>query len=202
MVRGVRDPRAAERIVDTARAAVAELGLAGATVRVIAARAGVSTGYVMHYFPDKAQLHRAVLARTNLDAARRAAAAGAGHRGLDAIAAIVDALLPVDRARRLAWRVWVAFWAGAEDAGGTAVGLADGRSGLAEMLARSFAEAVDDGELPPDLDIAYEADRLVVLAAGLGLLAGVGSPQRVRTTARRMLDDHLAELRRREAVAL
>jgi AcrR family transcriptional regulator len=194
VARQVRDPLAKRRIVDAAWEMVATAGLGGATVRAIAAHAGVSTGFVMHYFPDKTQLAAAVLDLNNQRAARRVESARRRNRGLAGLVAAVEALLPLDAARRLEWQVWVAFWS---DGGGErAAPLAAASIGLAGLLTASLAEAIDDGELPDGIDLAYEAERLITLAAGLGLMAGLDSGRRVRRLARRMLDDHLAALGR------
>jgi AcrR family transcriptional regulator len=185
----IRDPKSKARIVEAAWREIAEVGLKGATVRAIAARADVSTGYVMHYFPDKGALAAAVLAHNNARAARRVATAQQRHRGVAAVTAIMEALLPVDAERRLEWQVWVAFWNEGDGAG-----LGQARDGLGALVAASLRDGVDDGELRSDLDLVYEAQRLLTLVAGLGLLAGVSPARAVRSVAQRMLDDHLRTL--------
>jgi AcrR family transcriptional regulator len=199
MVRKIRDPQSRTRIIDAAQRTIADLGVKGATVRAIAAEAGVSTGYVMHYFEDKDVLARAVLDHTNAQAAARVLAAGRGKRGLEALVAAIEALLPLTTERRTVWQVWVAFWNQARSEDWPAAALTLARGGLAAILAQSFKEAVEDGELPEGLDLQYEGERLTTLAAGLGLLAGVESPARVRRLASRMLADHLEGLRPRLA---
>jgi hypothetical protein len=42
--------------------------------------------------------------------------------------------------------------------------------------------------------VSFEAERLVTMLAGIGLLAGVEAPGRVRAAATRMLSDQLAAL--------
>jgi AcrR family transcriptional regulator len=199
MARGTRDPEARDRLVEVARRTIAELGLRGATVRAIAAAAGVSTGYVMHHFSDKGQLAAGVLAANNRRAGERVLAASGQGRGLAALAAAVEALLPLDRERRLEWRVWVAFWSGPDAEHGE--GLRGARRALGSILAGPLAQAVADGELPEGLDLDYEADRLMTLASGLGLTAGVSAPGAVRRLAARMLDDHVRSLRTAPLVA-
>lgn len=154
----------------------------------------MSTGYVMHYFEDKQQLESAVLAANNLSAGRRVEAASRRKRGLDALVAAVEAVLPLDAARRLEWQVWVAFWTVSGAAENGAHGLVSARRALGQILAVPFAEAIADGELPDTLDVRYECERLMTLAAGLGLLAGASPPATVNRLARRMIDDHLAAL--------
>jgi AcrR family transcriptional regulator len=192
VARKIRDPEALERLVEAARRTIASLGVRGATVRAIAAAAGVSTGYVMHYFEDKQQLAAAVLNTNNVHAGRRVLAATERRRGLAAVTAAVDALLPLDDERRLEWQIWVAFWTDPNAGGVDQPGL--GRQALGAILARPLAEAVADRELPDDLDLGYEAERLMTLAAGLGMSSGVGSPAAFRRLARRMVGDHLASL--------
>ena len=187
----VRDPKARDALVESARRTIAERGVRGATVRAIASAAGVSTGYVMHYFPDKAQLAAAVLAANNLRAGARVQAARQRGRGLAALTAVVEALLPLDADRRLEWQVWVAFW---NDPDAAQRGLVGARRSLGAILAGPLAEAVEDGDLPDGLDLSYEAERLMTLAAGLGITAGAGPPKAVARSARRMLTDHLRSL--------
>lgn len=195
MTRTTRDPNARLRIVEAAARAIAGGGLGSATVRAIASEAGVSTGFVMHYFPDKQVLSDAVLDATNRAAGERVLAASREGRGLDALRAAVEALLPIDAERRREWQVWGAFWAAAAPGSSEEAGLGGARFALNLLVQQPLAQAVDDGELPAGLDLRYEAERLLVLAAGLGLSAGLGSPARTRRLALRMLDDHVAALR-------
>lgn len=164
-------------------------------MRVIAADAGVSTGYVTHYFADKHELAAEVLAATNLRAGQRVLAASTTARGVEAIAAAVEAVLPIDEERSLEWGAWVAFWMEAGSDPDVAGALDEASNVLGAMLAVPFAEAVDDGELPAGLDVAYETRRLMTMAAGLGLYARVSEPDTIRALARRVLDDHIAQLR-------
>lgn len=195
MTRTIRDPEARRRIVDAAARTIADGGLTTATVRAIAKAAGVSTGYVMHYFPDKQALADAVLDATNRSAGERLVAASRRGRGLAALRSAVEALLPIDADRRREWQVWGAFWSGAQPGTPAEAGLGGARAALSGLLQQALAQAVDDGDLPAGLDLAYEADRLLVLAAGLGLSAGLGTPARTRKLALRMLDDHVTALR-------
>jgi AcrR family transcriptional regulator len=189
MTKKVRDPAARQRIVEAAWATIADVGLKAATVRAIAAEAGVSTGFVMHYFVDKAELAAAVFAHNNLRAAARVVPAQQRYRGIAAVRAIMEALLPLDEARRLEWHIWVAFWHEGEGRG-----LGSARDGLGDVIGAALHQAIEDGELPASLDVQYEALRLMTLAAGLGLSAGVTPPRTIKAAARRMLDDHLAAL--------
>lgn len=194
MARKTRDPAAPARIVEAAWRVVAAHGIAAATIRTIATEARVSTGFITHYFADKQELMVAVLGHNNARAWRRVAAATRKHDGLAAVEAAVQALLPLDAERRREWQVWVNSWGQTAAGEDLAEGLGGGWRGLQQLLTGLLARAVEADELPDDLDLDYEAGRLVTMVAGIGLLAGVESPARIRPEAKRMLADHLASL--------
>jgi AcrR family transcriptional regulator len=195
MPKTIRDPAAVDRIVDAATTVVAAQGIDAASVRSIAAEAGVSTGFITHYFDDKHSLMVAVLAETNARAARRLQRATRTGDGLDRLRAAIDSILPFDTSRRRDWQVWVAVWSHASPGDDLAAGYRSGWSGLREMLARLLDDACADGGLPTPIDVSYQAERLVTMLAGVGLLAGVERPARVRALATRMFEDELTRLR-------
>ena len=194
MARTHRNPEAPDQVVEAARRVIAVWGLRGATVRAIASEVGASTGTVTHYFESKQHLAMAALDRNNALAGGRVLRRSGSKRGVAAIAAAVEALLPIDDERRLEWAVWIAFWTASATDEDAASAIGGARQALAAMLARPFAEAIADGELPEALDVAYETERLLVLASGIGLLVNGRGQSEMRRLARRMVDDHLAEL--------
>src|SRR5262245_51822686 len=110
MGRRIRNPESRTRVVEAAWRVVATGGVHGATMRRIAAEAGVTTGFVTHYFEDKQELLAEVVQHNNLRARDRVLAAIGDRRGLVALEGVVEALLPIDEDRRLEWEVWVATW--------------------------------------------------------------------------------------------
>jgi AcrR family transcriptional regulator len=194
MGRGVRDPAARERIVDVAAAVVAKQGVPGATVRGIAAEAGVSTGFITHYFEGKQELMVEVLRRTNARAARRVRRAASKGSGLAGLRAAVEAVLPLDAGRRREWQVWVAMWAHASPDDALGAGYREGWKGLRAIFAELLERARAEGDLRRGIDVPYEAERLVTMVAGIGLLAGVETAARVRSAATRMLSEQLTLL--------
>ena len=198
MARTIRNPEARTRVVDAAWRVVAAEGVDGATMRGIAAEAGVTTGFVTHYFDDTEGLLVDVVRHNNLRARDRVLAAIGKHRGLVALEGAVEAMLPVDADRRREWQVGVACWGPTAPGERAAKELRSGWRFLQKLLARLFEQAVEDGELPGPVDTAYEAGRMVVLIAGVGMLAGIESPERIRRDAKRMLADQLASLDRTE----
>lgn len=194
MARQIRNPEARTRVIDAAWRVVAAQGVHGATMRGIAAEAGVTTGFVTHYFDDKQELVAAALRHNNLRARDRVVAAIGERRGLVALEGAVDALLPIDEERRRIWQVWVASWQPTTPAASLTGELRGGRRFLERLLRELLEQAVADGELPSSLDVAYEAERLVALIAGIGIIAGVESPARMRRVAKRMLAEQVASL--------
>lgn len=196
MARAIRNPEAPTRVVEAAWRVVGEEGVHGATMRRIAAEAGVTTGYVTHYFEDKEGLLAEVLRHNNLRARDRVIAAIGEHRGLVALENAVEAMLPIDAGPRQEWQVGIACWGPTAPGEQAAEELRGGWRFLQKMLAALLEQAVDDGELPDTVDIRYEAGRLVAMIAGVGMLAGIESLARVRRDAKRMLADQVASLER------
>lgn len=189
------------RIVDTAaqREAVlvatwrtiAQHGIAGATVRRIAAEAGVSTGFISHYFRDKKEVLAAALTLSNERSHRRVSASARGRRGLSALRAVIEAVLPLDEERHLEWLIWVTFWGNAGADAALAREWRRGRDGWRATIVKRLEEAKLDGEVRSGIDIEHEADRLVLLIVGLGLHERSG---RFRRRALVFIDEHLQTL--------
>jgi AcrR family transcriptional regulator len=194
MARQIRNPEARTRVVEAAWRVMAAEGIHGATMRRIAAEAGVTTGFVTHYFEDKQELLAEVVRYNNRRARDRVAHAIGERRGLVALESAVEALLPLDADRRREWEVWVAAWRPSAAGEPLTDELRGGRRGVEMLLTGLLEQAVVDGELPAALDVAHEAQRLVTLIAGTGLTAGVEAPKHTRRVAKRMLADQIAFL--------
>lgn len=164
-------------------------------MRVIAAEAGVTTGFVTHYFESKGEIMEAMLVGVNAAAARRVAAEIATERpALERLQAAAEAVLPIDAERRQEWQVWIAVWGEASKGDSLSVRYRQGWEGLRDMLAGLLAEAKDEEQIHAEVDTEYRAGRLVTLLAGIGLLAGVERLEQVRDIATRMLAEELAHL--------
>ena len=196
MSRQIRNPEARTRVIEAAWRVVATEGVQGATMRGIAAEAGVTTGFVTHYFEDKQELLAEVVRYNNLRARDRVMAAIGDHRGLVALEGAVDALLPIDADRGREWQVWIASWRPGAVGELSTDELRGGRRFVARLLSELLGQAVADGDLPATLDVAYEAERLLTMIAGLGLTLGVETQARMRRGAKRMLAEQLASLER------
>jgi AcrR family transcriptional regulator len=89
---------------------IASEGLAAATMRRIAAKAGASTGAITHYFEGReALLIEAVRAAHLAAGARMQTAAQQRATAAERLEAVVLEALPLDRVRLREWRVWTAF---------------------------------------------------------------------------------------------
>ncbi|MEY4230251.1 MAG: hypothetical protein RLZZ362_1100 [Actinomycetota bacterium] len=97
-------------LTDAAARLIARAGIGAATMREVAAEAGLTTGALTHYFADKRELLLHTF-QASLDG-RRAQRPDRGP--IDARAALRSSLegaLPIDESRRRHWMVTVAFCA-------------------------------------------------------------------------------------------
>ena len=180
-----------EAVLRAAWRTIAQHGVASTTVRRIAKEAGVSTGFISHYFRDKKEVFAAALTLSNEQSLQRIQACAEGRRGLEALRALVEAVLPLDEERRLEWLIWVTFWGSAGTDPALAAEWRRGRDGWRDTLVRLLLEAKADNEIRPDVDAEHEADRLVVLIVGLGLHE---RSDRFRRRSLMFVDEHLQTL--------
>jgi AcrR family transcriptional regulator len=192
------------RIVETSarRADVAEAvwrvvrreGLEGASVRTVAAEAGLSMGSLRHYFPSQSELHVfAMQLVTDRIRARIEELPTTSDPRIRAIG-VLEQMLPMDADRRAESEVWLAFTARALIDPALGALRDEGWDLLRQVclnLVRRFADA---DEPAPDLDADVEAARLHALVDGL-LVHGVLRPARADPSAlRRVIMRHLDTL--------
>ncbi|MBM7245199.1 TetR family transcriptional regulator [Rhodococcus fascians] len=105
------DPR--QRIPQAVWDTIAELGIEATTVRAVAARAGCTTGLIMHRFGSRSAM--LVHARQTLfeRTAARADAAGAGQSAAERLYSVVCSVLPLDDERIVEGRIFTGFAAAA-----------------------------------------------------------------------------------------
>lgn len=173
---------------------IAERGIAGLTNENLAQRLGAaSTTVVTHYFRSKRQLilhtyqTMASRARDRLEAAI--------VDSDDPLAACLHAMLPVDDATRVEWRVWLAFQGGAVgDPQLSAFWAERGRTAF-ERLGRLIADDQRTGRLPATRDCDVEARRLLALVQGMSFQAVVDPAQWPASLLIELLDTELARCR-------
>ena len=181
----------------------ASRGLHAASMRTVAAEAGVSVSTVQYYFHTKEQLlfaglhHQAAAVGRRAAAGARAAATGSTR---DALRAWLVQLIPVDAEQRAAYTVFAAYHALALTDPGLAQLSYNRYSGELERLLRELLTAAQRaGELAPDRDAEAEAVNLLALASGLG--DGVMGNLRPADAAIALLDYQLDQLFYTEAVS-
>ena len=140
---------------------VAEGGLEAASIRAIAARAGVAIGTVQHYFPTKDDMLRHAYRRVGEDLGARAEErANAAPTPKAALREVLLEFLPLDERRQAAVRISIAFAARAMHAPALAAELRDDLAELHDAIA-GILEVV--GALDPE----REARLAVAVAGGL-----------------------------------
>jgi len=162
---------------DVGRAAylvIAEKGLAAATLREVARKAGMSSALMVHYIKSKDQLLLAAHEYSAKLVRRRMQAIEKKHQGLEAFRRIVWESLPHDKERRGIFKLWLGFW---EMAGQDPQVRAKLNAGYRESQERyefHLRKAQALGELPPNLDIAFCAWSASVFLDGIGVQTLLG----------------------------
>jgi AcrR family transcriptional regulator len=184
-----------EEVLEATWRVMARSGIDRVSIREIAAEAGCSTGVIAHYFKNKDDVLMSALLRVSRREADRIRARTAGLKGVAALEAIIEEVLPVGEERTLEMAVWMSFW-------GRAVGdarlVAEQRRHYAAwraVLRRHLREAVELGEIR-EVDYQAEAIRLAGLIDGIGIQA-VFEPHRLSgRRAVQLLGEYLAALGR------
>jgi AcrR family transcriptional regulator len=167
------------RIADAVLEVLARGGVEDATVRHVAAAAGVSAGMVQHYFATKDELMRAALERAGAGVQERLGDPGASPRAL--LRALFEQVLPLDEQRRREGRVFLSVLAYAAVHPAAGGPLRDAAGALRAHLAAGAGDAA----LPP----ATAAAGLLALADGLGVQVLTG--QLAAAEALTVFDAHL-----------
>ena len=173
-------------VAAAARAAIADRGLDGATVRDIAAAAGVSTGVLAHYFRDKDELLLQALRDSYEAAAGRMLRAGRRNPGLEAVRGMLEEELPLDDPARAEFRVWLAFWGRAAYNPALAAEQAAGCRVWRRLIEEAIRIGTEDGSIRPDVSPADEAEALMAFVDGMGLQATL-EPGRLPPERQRVL---------------
>ena len=167
-------------------------GLDRTSMRAIAQELGCTTGVVTHHFRDKQELMLFALNRLTQRLLDAMQATAERTRGIDRLAAVLFAFLPLDAERQDILKIWLAFL-------GYAVGreflMAEHQrcaARLREVIARELQDLQAAKLVRADLDVALEANALLALVNGIGLdfliQAQRLSPDRQRLAIRRYID--------------
>jgi AcrR family transcriptional regulator len=162
---------------------IARGGLEAATMRDIAAEAGLSTGSVTHYFADKRELLLFTLTESlQHRRGRRVAAASVGAQA--ALRSALEGALPADAERHRHWMVTIAFCA-----------LAAGDDEMAQVQRLAYREFRDNVTAQLRLcgvaaaGARHEAERLIAVVDGVAVQAIFDPASWPARRQRKMLDE-------------
>jgi AcrR family transcriptional regulator len=171
-------------LADAAARVIARDGIAAATMRDVAAEAGLTTGALVHYFTDKRQLLLFTF-QSSLDRRRSQRPERAGATLLDALRRSLEGALPLDEARRRHWMVTIAFCA-------QAAGDADLAAAQVEAY-REFrthvAALVSSAGIAERAEALAVAERLIAAADGIAVQALFDPQSWPASRQRRRLDE-------------
>jgi AcrR family transcriptional regulator len=183
-----------ERIAEAVWRVILREGVAGVSIRKVAAEAGLSTGALVHYVATKEELlasaDRLLVGRV----VGRLEARPKSDTVRGAVRSALCEVLPLDAERRTESAVWFALAGRAlvdKGAAGRHYSIFDGTRELCRRITRQLAAG---GHLAPGLDPEGEAGRLQALVDGLaveGLVGRLGNEEILG-----VLDGHLDEIMR------
>ena len=149
---------------------MAKKGPDAVTMRNIAADAGLTTGALTHYFDGKRAIVSAALELICSDMLDRLRKAPATTR--DELLELLELALPLDADQRDDWRVWLAFWARAEEAtDALRIYNQQFRSSWLQLLGLRMAELTTAGEIHMAEDPTVVAARIAHVLNGIALEA-------------------------------
>lgn len=164
-------------------------GLDGASVRTVAAEAGLSPGSLRHYFATQAELLGFAMQLVYDRVRARVTAIAPGLDPATTVRRVIDELLPLDAERRAEAEVWLAFSTRAQ----VDPALRALRDTSYEALESLCADLVD--ALSPDHPSrATEVERLYALVDGLVLHAVMRPDRATPELMGAVVDRHIGEL--------
>lgn len=165
-----------EQIVDSARSVIGQRGLAGVSLRDIAAAAGVSMGTVTYHFSSIDEILGAVVvSESERFYAGVVAAADAEADARRALGLLIDPLFVDTPEVTTHWRLWTDYWAVVARRPGMTQPYADRVRIWEECCTRVIARGVADGSLR-QVDPAQAALKLSAFADGLWAQRGQEAP--------------------------
>jgi AcrR family transcriptional regulator len=195
MVRSADRERRRHDIAEALLRVAGERGLHAATMRAVAAEAGVSLHLVQHYFQTKEHLMLYALQylaeRMAERVRKRAAVFGADPRPREVVEAILKEALPTDEQSRVFHLVYTSYAVLAvTDPALAAHPFLAAPNALQGFVASQLRRAQQDGTMATDLDPELEAGALLAMSAGLSaaVLAGQRDAQSAMAVLRQQLD--------------
>jgi AcrR family transcriptional regulator len=169
-------------------------GIEAASVRKVAAEAGVSKGSLRHVFPSQSELLTFAMQLIHDEVTRRVAAVEASGDVRDMVERHLQSLLVLDPETRAVIDVWLAFAARARVDPSLRPLRDETHAQVRDLCRRSLETLRDQGRTRPELDLGLETERLHALIDGLAMHATL-DPE-ITTPARQLeiLSQHLDTL--------
>lgn len=169
-------------------------GIEGASVRKVAAEAGVSAGSLRHVFPSQSELLAFAMQLIIEEVTRRVEAVEGSDDVRDEVERRLHSLLVLDPERRAVFDVWLAFVVRARVDVALRPLRDETHARVRELCQASIEQLRDRGRARLGLDVVAEAEQLHALIDGLAMHATL-APQ-VTTPARQveLLSRHLDAL--------
>ncbi|MEV7547989.1 TetR/AcrR family transcriptional regulator [Amycolatopsis sp. NPDC089917] len=179
-----------QQIAAAVRRIAADRGLEGVSLNEVAAEAGISKGFVQHYFASRDEMLR--FATTTLRSGLEERITAATPEGEPSVRDLLVALLPLDDAARADALVANAFLVRALKDPEIAGHFRTGHGQLRDVLAAMIAAARDAGDLSPTVEPSTEAVLLLTLLSGLGDAVLLGYQSGEEAVA--LIDLHLSRI--------
>jgi AcrR family transcriptional regulator len=169
-------------------------GIEAASVRKVAAEAGVSNGSLRHVFSSQSELLTFAMQLIIDEVSRRVAAVDASGDVRDTVERRLQSLLVLDRETRAVFDVWFAFVARAR-VDPSLRPLRDETHARVRNLCRDSVEALRaGGRKRREVDVGREAERLHALIDGLAMHATLDPKTTTPARQREILSRHLDTL--------
>ena len=149
---------------------IARQGLEGATMRAVAAEAGLSYGSLFHYFHSKDELLMHAVRHSMSLQTRRVNDYTSRYSGLKALEHLLCDDAIINESSREDWMVWLTFLYKAALQESFADMHAELIDGWLERITRLLEDARQAGEIDPKLDVGFEALAVWAYSAGIGQL--------------------------------
>ncbi|HEU4322464.1 MAG TPA: TetR family transcriptional regulator C-terminal domain-containing protein [Roseiflexaceae bacterium] len=174
----------------------ARQGLEAASVRDVAAEAGVSVGLVQHYFRTKDEMLlfacQYMIERSGERARQWIAALPEPHSARTVLRGMLARMLPLDDERRIELRIWIAFLARAVVEPALEVFMRQTHQATHKAIAMQIRRGQRNGDVEGSIDPERATIALFMLVEGLVSHVQVG--HYTGDQALQALDDHLATL--------
>jgi AcrR family transcriptional regulator len=194
-VRGVTgEQRRGAHVLDAVLDVIAERGLEAATMRTVAAAAGISLAQVQYYFHSKDELVASAFRHVTERFDEKLATVDLSGPPRKVLREALELWLPLDDDRARDARVWLAFNAASVTSPALAGIAAATDAELRVAFARLLDAAIADGHLAEVTDTETEAGLLLAVLDGL-VMQGLTLPVDVRNAfLTQSLNAHLGRL--------